>query len=229
MSGRMRLERHRGGEMRRTSVTVWSGIGVGLLAAAVPALGADATAGKTLFRQQWSICHTAEPGDNGGAQGRYLIGVYGRPAAGAAGFSYTGALRAAHLTWDAATLKRFLASPTTVVPGSAMVVSVPNESDRDNLVAYFENLARTQSGAGAASTAGSEGRAPSIEVPAAGLRSADWRQDAPGRVHRIDLATLPPPFATPSTRNGPKLIARPPNAALALPPGFHIEPFAADL
>jgi glucose/arabinose dehydrogenase/cytochrome c2 len=215
--------------MRRTSVTVWSGIGVGLLAAAVPALGADATAGKTLFRQQCSICHTAEPGDNGGAQGPSLVGVYGRPAAGAAGFSYTGALRAAHLTWDAATLKRFLASPTTVVPGSAMVVSVPNESDRDNLVAYFENLARTQSGAGAASTAGSEGGAPSIEVPVASLRSADWRQDAPGRVHRIDLATLPPPFATPSTRNGPKLIARPPNAALALPPGFHIEPFAADL
>ena len=55
--------------MRRTSVTVWSGIGVGLLAAAVPALGADATAGKTLFRQQCSICHTAEPEDNGGAQG----------------------------------------------------------------------------------------------------------------------------------------------------------------
>src|SRR5260370_23898311 len=47
--------------MRRTSVTAWSGIGLGLLAAA-PALGADAAAGKTVFRQQCSICHTAEPG-----------------------------------------------------------------------------------------------------------------------------------------------------------------------
>jgi len=55
--------------MRRTSVTVWSGIGVGLLAAAVPALGSRCNAGKILFRQQCSICHTAEPGDNGGAQG----------------------------------------------------------------------------------------------------------------------------------------------------------------
>jgi len=215
--------------MRRTSVRVWSGIGLGLLAAAAPALGADATAGKTLFRQQCSICHTAEPGDNGGAQGPSLVGVYGRPAAGAAGFSYTGALRAAHLTWDAPTLRRFLASPTTVVPGSAMVVAVPNEPDRDNLVAYFQNLARTQSGAGAASKAGPEGAAPTIEVPAASLRSADWKLDAPGRVHRIDLTTLPPPFATPSVRNGPKLIARPANAALAVPPGFHVEPFAANL
>jgi len=214
--------------MRRTSVRVWSGIGLGLLAAAAPALGADATAGKTLFRQQCSICHTAEPGDNGGAQGPSLVGVYGRHAAGAAGFSYTGALRAAHLTWDAPTLKRFLASPTTVVPGSAMVVAVPNESDRDNLVAYFQNLARTQTGAGAAAKALEES-APTVEVPVASLRSADWRLDAPGRVHRIDLAALPPPYATSSARNGPKLIARPANAALALPPGFHVEPFAANL
>jgi len=26
----------------------------------------------------------------------------------------------------------------------------------------------------------------------------DWREDAPGRVHRIDVATLPAPYATPS-------------------------------
>jgi glucose/arabinose dehydrogenase/cytochrome c2 len=213
--------------MQRTSLMVWSGIGLGLLTAA-PALGADATAGKTLFRQQCSICHTAEPGDNGGAQGPSLISVYGRPAAGAVGFAYTGALRAAHLTWDAPTLARFLASPTTVVPGSAMVIAVPNESDRDNLVAYFQNLAGTQS-AGAASKAGPEAGAPAVAVPAASLRSADWRLDAPGRVHRIDLGALPPPFATPSVRNGPKLIARPANAALAVPPGFHVEPFADNL
>src|SRR5258706_11906318 len=98
MSGRMRRERHRGGEMRRTSVTVWSGIGVGLLAAAVPALGADATAGKILFRQQCSICHTAEPGDNGGAQGPASLGGNRRPAPGPPGFSYTRPLRAAPLT-----------------------------------------------------------------------------------------------------------------------------------
>jgi glucose/arabinose dehydrogenase/cytochrome c2 len=206
--------------MRRTLVTVWSGIGLGLLAASVPALGADATAGKTLFRQQCTICHSAEPGDNGGAQGPTLIGVYGRHAASAAGFSYTEALRAANLTWDAPTLKRFLGSPTTVVPGSAMVVAVPNESDRDNLVAYFQDLARTQSAAGGV---------PTIAVPAASQLSADWRLDAPGRLHRIDLASLPTPFATPSAHNGPELIAPPANAAFALPRGFHVEPFATNL
>src|SRR6202035_5774759 len=164
--------------MRGTLVAAWSGIGLGLLAASAPALAADATAGKTFFTQQCTICHSAEPGDNGGAQGPSLIGVYGRHAASAAGFSYTAALRGTNLTWDAPTLSRFLASPTTVVPGSAMVIAVPNESDRGNLIAYFQNLARTQSAA-----AGGVPASPA--VPAASLRSADWRLDAPGRAHRI--------------------------------------------
>jgi glucose/arabinose dehydrogenase/cytochrome c2 len=211
--------------MRQAMVnTVRFFAGLSALAATIPALGADAAAGKTLFRQQCSICHTAEPGDNGGAQGPSLIGVYGRHAASATGFSYTAALRAAHLTWDAPTLNQFLASPTTVVPGSAMVIAVPNPSDRDNLVAYFQDLARTQSGA-AATAAGVQ----TIAVPAASQLSADWKLDAPGRVHRINVAALPPPFATPSTRNGPQLIARPANAVLAVPAGFHVEPFATDL
>jgi glucose/arabinose dehydrogenase len=68
-----------------------------------------------------------------------------------------------------------------------------------------------------------------IAAPSAAEPSADWKLDAPGRMHRIDLRALPRPFATPSSSNAPALIARPANAALALPPGFHVEPFAAGL
>jgi glucose/arabinose dehydrogenase/cytochrome c2 len=212
--------------MKRTSIAVWPVVCSAVLAAAAPAFGADAIAGKALFRQQCSLCHSAEPGDNGGAQGPSLIGLYGRHSAAAAGFSYTAALRASNLTWDASTLKGFLASPSTVVPGSAMVVAVPSELDRDNLVAYFQNLAHTAATAGAAAQAGG---ANTVAVPLASEKSADWRLDAPGREHRINLEALPPPFATPSTRNSPQLIARPADAALVLPPGFHIEPFATHL
>lgn len=211
--------------MRRRIVTAWCGISLGLFAAGIPALAADAGAGKALFRQQCGVCHSAEPGDDGGAQGPTLIGVYGRHAASAAGFSYTAAMRAADLDWDAPTLSRFLASPTTVVPGSTMVTVVPNAQDRDNLIAYFQDLARTASAPDAAKPDTSQG----APVPAASEQSADWRQDAPSRLHRIDLAALPPPFATASSRNNPKLIARPANAALAVPPGFHVDVFAADL
>ena len=55
-----------------------------LAAGAVPAaLAADANAGKTFFRAQCALCHSAEANDNGGAQGPTLQGVFGRHSAAA--------------------------------------------------------------------------------------------------------------------------------------------------
>jgi glucose/arabinose dehydrogenase/cytochrome c2 len=188
------------------------------LLAASPAFGANLSAGKDVFRQRCTVCHTAEPGDDGGAQGPSLGGVFGRPAAGAPQFSYSQALRDSKLTWDAATLQRFLGAPTSVVPGTSMVLAVPDLSDRDNLIAYFQSLS---------------GRAPAavqaILVPAVSAQSANWRLDAPGVMHRINLASLPPPYATASTRNNSSVVPKPAGATLALPPGFHIEPFVSGL
>jgi glucose/arabinose dehydrogenase/cytochrome c2 len=211
--------------MRQTLRSWVSGLGAGIVLAGTPAVAADPAAGKSLFREQCSLCHSAEPGDGGGAQGPSLIGVFGRHAGGAAGFSYTAAMRAADLTWDASTLNRFLVSPSAIVPGSAMLVAVPAQADRDNLVAYFQSVSRSPAAAAAAQA----GAAPVIGVPSASQASADWRLDAPGRIHRIELAALPAPFSTPSSRNNPALIARPANATLALPTGFRIDAFAAGL
>ena len=47
--------------------------------------------------------------------------------------------------------------------------------------------------------------------------------------HEIRLDQLPPPFATPSSGNPPRVTAQPPNARLHLPPGFKIGIYAADL
>jgi glucose/arabinose dehydrogenase len=56
-----------------------------------------------------------------------------------------------------------------------------------------------------------------------------YEQDAPGRVHRIDLASLPEPFATDSARNFPMVVPRPDNAELQLPPGFEISVLTRDV
>jgi len=190
----------------------------GFLVLSSPVFSADASAGKALFRQRCTVCHTAESDDSGGAQGPSLIGVLGRPAASAAQFSYTQALRESKLTWDAATLKRFLGGPAAVVPGTSMALAVPDEADRDNLIAYFQSVS---SQAPAAPQA--------IVVPVSSEKSANWRSDAPGRAHRITVASLPPPFATPSSRNSSSVVPKPAGATLALPPGFQIEPFATGL
>lgn len=205
--------------MRRVSIAGWF-IGAGMFAGQVPAQAADAAAGKILFRQQCGICHSAQPGDDGGAQGPSLVGVYGRHSA-ATGFSYTPALRAADLIWDAPTLDRFLASPSTVVPGTAMLIAVPGSEDRQNLIAYFAGLARTP---GAAKQTSDQSG-----VPPESRLSADWRRDEPGRLHRIDLTALPAPYSTPSSRNSPRLIDRPASAALKVPPGFHVGEYAQHL
>jgi glucose/arabinose dehydrogenase len=190
----------------------------GFLAASSPAFSADASAGRALFRQRCNVCHTAESGDSGGAQGPSLIGVLGRPSASAPQFSYTQALRESKLMWDAATLKRFLGAPGSVVPGTSMALAVPDEAERDNLLAYFQSVS---------------GQAPAapqaIVVPAGSEKTANWRLDAPGRVHRITVASLPAPFATPSSRNGSSVVPKPAGATLALPPGFKVETFATGL
>jgi glucose/arabinose dehydrogenase len=196
--------------------------------AAQAADAADANAGKTFFRTQCGLCHSAEPNDNGGAQGPSLQGVFGRAAAGNDAFSYTPALRGANLTWDAATLDRFLASPTTVVPGSAMVVPVPGASDRANVIAYFEALSSGsfQEAEQPRRGGGGGGRAAPEPISQA---NADWRNDKPGRVHRIDLDNLAAPFATQGVSNFPRLVPKPEGAALQVPEGFKVDVFASGL
>jgi len=194
---------------------------------AAPAFGADANAGKAVFRAQCALCHSAEPGDNGGAQGPNLNGVFGRHSAGNPQFGYTAALKASGLTWDSVTLNRFLTAPTTVVPGSAMVIPVTNDTDRSNLIAYFQAVKN-----GTFKDVANAGRGPGgpPPLPAGSNKpvkgSDDWKNDVPGRVHRIDLAKLPPPFDTPSSAKFPRLVPRPADANVKLPPGFTMSVFA---
>ncbi len=177
--------------------------------------GADVVAGRQAFKQQCALCHSAEPGDDGGARGPSLHGVFGRKAAGDDKFTYTAALRNSGLTWDAPTLDRFLAAPTSVVPGTSMVNAVAIQSVRQDLVAYFRSVKNvSQQGAASAS------------APAGG---ADWKNDKPGRVHHVTVESLPAPFATAAASNSVDIIARPKDAKLSVPPGFKVDVFASDL
>jgi glucose/arabinose dehydrogenase len=55
----------------------------------------------------------------------------------------------------------------------------------------------------------------------------DWRSDAP--LVRRKITELPPPYATRSAANPPRVVARPASAAPKVPPGFQVELFAANL
>jgi glucose/arabinose dehydrogenase len=55
----------------------------------------------------------------------------------------------------------------------------------------------------------------------------DWRSDAP--LVRRKITELPPPYATRSAANSPRVVAKPAAAAPEVPPGFQVELFAANL
>src|SRR5687767_2823930 len=57
----------------------------------------------------------------------------------------------------------------------------------------------------------------------------DWTTDAPGVRRRLSVADLPPPNATESARNSPKLVKRPADAWPKVPEGFTVQEFATGL
>ena len=124
----------------------------------------DAVAGKTVFANQCSSCHTTEAGKNG--FGPSLAGVLDRKAGGLAGFSYSPAMAHSGLSWDEKTLDEFLISSTQKVPGTSMSVMLTNASDRANVIAYLETLGRASAAATSTPAAGAPSPgAPSTQGP----------------------------------------------------------------
>jgi cytochrome c2 len=100
--------------------------------------GEDVGAGQEIYQAQCSACHSNQPGVNG--IGPSLAGVSGRKAGSLPGFHFTPALQGSGLTWSAENFIQFLADPSKLVPGTAMMVMVPDATGRANLFAYLATL-----------------------------------------------------------------------------------------
>lgn len=99
-----------------------------------------ASPGETIFRQRCQVCHTVAAGKPG-ILGPNLRGVVNRKAASAPGtFRYSDALRKSGLTWNPRNLDKFLAGPVKLVPGTRMVMAVPDASQRASVVAYLATV-----------------------------------------------------------------------------------------
>ncbi len=102
-----------------------------------PSLAGDSAAGLDVYSVRCAFCH----GDQAaGGQGPTLLGVVGRKAGSVPGFAYTDAMTHVGLAWTPERLDRFLADPSTAVPGTAMPMSVPDPTERRNLIAYLGSL-----------------------------------------------------------------------------------------
>jgi cytochrome c2 len=93
----------------------------------------DLAKGEAIFQERCAICHPAD----GVGQAPTLTGVVGRKAGAVPGYPYTDALKASGLIWTPQNLSKFLAGPTDMVPGTSMPMTVPDESERADLIAYL--------------------------------------------------------------------------------------------
>src|SRR5262245_42964712 len=84
-------------------------------AAAGAAPAGDPVRGKELY-QICTACHTLDQNDLGPRH----RGVVGRHAGSVPGYDYSPALKSSNLTWNAATLDRWLTNPSALVPGTKM-------------------------------------------------------------------------------------------------------------
>jgi cytochrome c len=94
--------------------------------------------GERLFRQRCGTCHALQAGQT--RAGPHLDGIIGRRAGSVGGARYSKALQDSGIVWDEATLDNFLANPRKAVPGTSMMVALPNADQRKAIIAYLKSL-----------------------------------------------------------------------------------------
>ena len=134
-----------GNRMKRNTLSI-NGVLVGAFIAAASIVGAtpasadavpngDAVHGKALY-QGCQACHSIDDNDLGPKH----RGVVGRRAGSIEDYSYSTALKNSGLTWDEATLDRWLTNPSVLVPGTKMFFKLDDPQARADIIAYLKEL-----------------------------------------------------------------------------------------
>jgi len=93
----------------------------------------DPAHGKVLY-QACEACHSIDANDVGPRH----RGVVGRRAGSLKDYTYSAALKASGLTWDATTLDTWLINPSALVPGTKMFFKIDDPQSRADIIAYLE-------------------------------------------------------------------------------------------
>jgi cytochrome c len=111
-----------------------------LVALALPVLALaqaqpDPDKGKVAF-EQCAACHSL--GEAGDYDGPTLKGIIGRKAGSLDDYRYSAAMKRSDVTWDAATLDKYITDPQAFIPGNRMAFAgIGDKAQRDDLIAYL--------------------------------------------------------------------------------------------
>jgi cytochrome c2 len=112
---------------------------VAVLGSPATALAAgDSSAGQTVFTSHCVACHSTQPGKN--AVGPSLAGIVGSKSGTVPGYDFSPAVKDANITWDDANLDKYLTDPEGFIHGTRMLINLPGETDRQNVIAYLNTL-----------------------------------------------------------------------------------------
>ena len=124
--------------MKRIQLLLWSALALAASGTFAAATG-DPAAGEATFK----VCRTCHQIGEGAKNfvGPELNAVIGRKAGSVAGYNYSDANKNSGLTWDEATLTKYLHLPREVVPGTKMAFpGLKSDSDIANLIAYLKQF-----------------------------------------------------------------------------------------
>ncbi len=96
----------------------------------------DAQRGRETFEKTCTGCHALDSAKVGPP----LRNVYGRPAGKNPQFSYSDAMKGASVTWNDATLDRWLADTESVIPDNDMSFRLNDAGKRADIIAYLKQL-----------------------------------------------------------------------------------------
>ena len=99
----------------------------------------DAAKGKKVFKK-CKACHTVNKGGKNRV-GPNLFGIVGAKAASVKGYRYSKAMKGSGLTWDEATLDKFLKKPKKFVKKTKMgFAGLKKDGQRADIIAYLKTL-----------------------------------------------------------------------------------------
>ncbi|WP_409562838.1 c-type cytochrome [Hyphomicrobium sp. MC8b] len=97
---------------------IFAGCAIALSPMLIETTFAAEEVGPEAFNNNCRTCHSWKEGDN--RLGPTLHGIIGRKAGTAEGFNYSNAMKSSGITWDEATLDKFITNPNAVVPNNNM-------------------------------------------------------------------------------------------------------------
>ncbi|MBF0437992.1 MAG: c-type cytochrome [Magnetococcales bacterium] len=111
-----------------------AGLGIVSLVAVNSASAADAAKGEAAFKKSCGACHSVKAGEK--KIGPNLAGIAGRAAGTEAGFKYSEGFTG--VSWNAATLDKYLADPKASFPKTKMTFAgVKDAAERADIIAFL--------------------------------------------------------------------------------------------